>query len=306
MNPEIVIASLSDFSSHVSSTLGRSRHTAKAYVSDVRSLARFLRHAAKGEASAGTPALDLAAAFVTWLRVDEGNCSATVKRKMAALHIYFTWMIRSGSIERSPIEGSVVEIRLPKRLPRAVARQDVVRLFESCRPVDDVKGDRDMDVALRLLVATGVRISELCAIDLGDVSPDGSSIRIKGKGNRERTVFVSNLDLQARLVRACAHDRSGDSTGEPLFKSRRRLRLTPQAFRLRLHRLRASSGVAMRVTPHCLRHTAATLLLEAGVDIRFVQRLLGHASISTTEIYTRVVDESLRNALLKADTMRGM
>ncbi len=88
------MASLPDFSSHVGSTLGRSPHTAKAYVSDVRSLARFLSHAAKRDASGGTPPLDLASTFVTWLRVDEGNGPATVKRKMAALHIYFTWMIR--------------------------------------------------------------------------------------------------------------------------------------------------------------------------------------------------------------------
>jgi site-specific recombinase XerD len=306
VSPETVIASLSDFASHVGSTLGRSPHTAKAYVSDIRSLARFLRHASTSERSAGEAVTDLASTFVTWLRVDEGNGPATVKRKMAALHIYFTWMIRKGSIERSPIEGSTVEIRLPKRLPRAVARQDVVRLFESSRPTGDTKAERDTDVALRLLVATGVRISELCAISFGDVSPDGSSIRIKGKGNRERTVFVSNLDLQTRLVLACAHGRGGKCADDPFFTSRRRLRLTPQAFRLRLHRLRESSGISMRVTPHCLRHTAATLLLEAGVDIRFVQRLLGHASISTTEFYTRVVDESLRNALLKADPMRGM
>jgi integrase/recombinase XerD len=306
VSPETVIASLSDFSSHVGSTLGRSPHTAKAYVSDLRSLARFLRHASSGENSTTGPIADLASSFVAWLRLDEGNGSATVKRKMAALHIYFTWMIRNGSIDRSPIEGSAVKIRLPKRLPRAVARQDVIRLFESCRPRDEVKMERDTDIALRLLVATGVRISELCGINFGDIAPDGSSIRIKGKGNRERTVFVSNQDLQVKLVRACHAATSSKGVSDPFFTSRRSLRLTPQAFRLRLHRLRESSGIAMRVTPHCLRHTAATLLLEAGVDIRFVQRLLGHASISTTEIYTRVVDESLRNALLKADTMRGM
>ena len=225
-----------------------------------------------------------------------------MKRKLAALKIYFTWLVRSGAVERSPMEGSAVEIRLPKRLPRAVPRQDVVRLLESCQSKTEVSCDTAL--ALRVLVATGVRISEMCAINIGDISPDGAAIRIKGKGNRERTVYVSNADLQNLLAEVCDRRCTGDRETEPLFLSRRHRRLTAQAFRLRLHKLRASSGLGARVTPHCLRHTAATLLLEAGVDIRFVQRLLGHASISTTEIYTRVVDESLKNALLKADRKR--
>jgi site-specific recombinase XerD len=307
MSPAIVIASLPDFSTYVSSTLGRSPHTAKAYVSDIRCLARFLsrRESANDQTIAPLPA-DLSPSFVTWLRVDERNCSATVKRKMAALHIYFTWLVRTGKIERSPIEGSTVEIRLPKRLPRAVARQDVIRLLAGCNPTNEVKVWSETELALRLLVATGVRISELCSINLGDVSPDGSAIRIRGKGSRERTVFLSNLDLQKRLALACGLMPVAEPGIRPLFKGRRGICLTPQAYRLRLHQLRLSTGLGVRVTPHCLRHTAATLLIEAGVDIRFVQRLLGHASIATTEIYTRVVDESLRKALLSADPMRGM
>ncbi len=249
-------------------------------------------------------ASDLASEFVTWLRVKERNSPATAKRKMAALTIYFAWLVQKGAIAQSPIEGTNVEIRLPKRLPRAVPRQDVARLFQECRVEE--RRLTDTELALRMLVATGVRISELCAINMDDISPDGASIRIKGKGNRERTVFVSSLDLQGKLVRARDSRSSTADVVSPLFVSRKRSRLTPQAFRLRLHRLRASSEVTARVTPHCLRHTAATLLLEAGVDIRFVQRLLGHASISTTEIYTHVVDESLRNALMRADPLRGM
>lgn len=166
-------------------------------------------------------------------------------------------------------------------------------------------GDQ-MALALQLLVATGVRIGELCAINIEDVAPDGTAICIRGKGNRERTVFVSNHDLQVSLAQVCLQRSQRSSPIPALFINRRRHRLTPQTFRLRLHRLQVSSALTSRITPHRLRHTAATLLIEAGVDIRFVQRLLGHASISTTEIYTQVVDESLRNALLRADTLRGL
>ncbi len=243
-------------------------------------------------------------AFVAWLRVNEHNAPATIKRKLAALSIYFTWRVRTGALATSLIDDSGVEIRLPKRLPRAIPRHDVVRLLRSCEPCSK-QIDRDTELALRLLITTGVRVSELCGIDIADIAPDGASIRIKGKGSRERMVFVSNLNLQQRL-RAARDLKSSAAASEPFFLSRRKVRLSPQAFRIRLHRLRASSGLATRITPHCLRHTAATLLLEAGVDIRFVQRLLGHASISTTEIYTRVVDESLKSALLKADPLRDM
>lgn len=302
MSPETVIISLPAFSTHLTSTLGRSPQTAKAYVSDVRSLARFLRHPT-AVATAGA-ATEMATAFVAWLRVDERNGPATIKRKLAALSIYFDWRVRAGELKTSPFDDSGVEVRLPRRLPRAMSRHDVVRLLRSCGPYDK-KINCDTELALRLLVATGVRISELCGIDIADIAPDGGSIRIKGKGSRERMVFVSNVNLQQRL-RTARNLKSSASPSAPFFLSRRKARLSPQAFRLRLHRLRASSGLATRITPHCLRHTAATLLLEAGVDIRFVQRLLGHASISTTEIYTRVVDESLKSALLKADPLRDM
>ncbi|TDR40474.1 integrase/recombinase XerD [Tahibacter aquaticus] len=304
MSPETVIASLSAFSNYIGSTLGRSPHTVRAYASDVRCLARFLTRCPTSNTPATSARSDFAAEFVTWLRIDERNSPATAKRKMAALCTYFAWLVKNGSISQSPIKDSNVEIRLPKRLPRAVPRQDVARLFKGYHVEE--RNNASTQLAVRMLVATGVRISELCAINVGDISPDGASIRIWGKGNRERTVFVSSLDLQGKLIRALDGRTTATSISEPLFVTRRNMRLTPQAFRLRLHRLRTSCDVAMRVTPHCLRHTAATLLLESGVDIRFVQRLLGHASISTTEVYTRVVDESLRNALLRADPLRGM
>lgn len=301
MSPEYILVSLPEFAKHLTSTLGRSANTAKAYISDVRCLARFLKYPHVAATNAGD---NLAVAFVYWLRTDERNGPATVKRKLAALSVYFAWQVRTGSLEKSLLDDSGIKIKLPKRLPRAIPRNDAVKLLQSCKP-DTLKNmTHDTELALRLLIATGIRISELCAIDSGDVSPDGASIRIKGKGSRERIVFVCNADLQ----RSLAHSRELRSADvcDAFFLNRRRKRLTPQAFRLRLHQLRSRSGLADRITPHLLRHTAATLFLESGVDIRFVQRLLGHASISTTEIYTRVVDESLKNALLKADPLRGI
>jgi integrase/recombinase XerD len=306
MSPENVIASLADFSAYVSATLGRSPHTARAYVSDARGFAQFLQDVSSDTEGADPELSDLAPAYLTWLRVEKRNGSATIKRKIAALHVYFSWLVRLGRIERTPLEARGISFKLPKRLPRAVPRCDVIRLLEGCRTTGRGLRGSLTDLAVRVLVSTGVRIGELCSIDALDVSPDGGAIRIKGKGNRERTVFVSNLAVQVSLASACKQRQLEVGAVAAVFINRRGRRMTPQAFRLRLHRLSSLNVLSYRITPHCLRHTAATLLIEAGVDIRFVQRLLGHASIATTEIYTRVVDESLRAALFRADPLRGM
>ncbi len=216
--PATVLASLPAFTIHLINTLGRSEHTGKAYVSDVRSFAKFLVGLDDHENPTPEGASHMASVFVTWLKQTERNGPSTVKRKLAALGVYFTWLVRHGQLERSPFDASSIEVRLPKRLPRAVPRQDVIRLFQSCAPADTIDDRSDTELALRLLVGTGVRISELCAINVAERSPpDGTSIRIRGKGNRERTVFVSNPDLQRQLMGACARRRAVQSGVVPLL-----------------------------------------------------------------------------------------
>jgi len=161
-------------------------------------------------------------------------------------------------------------------------------------------------LCLSLLACTGLRVSELCSITVGQVRTDTGEIGVLGKGSRERVVIVANTDVRKALSR---HMQSLPDRGEPdaaLFRNSRGRSMTPQCLRLRLHALVRRSRVGRSVTPHMLRHTAATLLLEGGVDIRFVQRLLGHASIATTQIYTHVSDAALRKALERADVMRAV
>ena len=133
---------------------------------------------------------------------------------------------------------------------------------------------------------------------------DGSSIRVFGKGSRDRVAYVADPGLRRELLRLIrARSAAGYPSG-PLFRNNRGAPLRPQSIRSRLRRHAREAGLTRRVTPHMLRHTAATLLIESGVDIRFVQRLLGHSSIATTEIYTHVSDEALRTTLERAD-VRG-
>jgi integrase/recombinase XerD len=155
----------------------------------------------------------------------------------------------------------------------------------------------------RLLIVTGLRIGELTSLRVCDVTGAATQIRVRGKGDRERTVYVANERLQTDF-RRFLEDRC-DAAGSQawLFTNSMGDRLTAQAFRKRLRTLSRSLRIDPHLTPHQFRHSAATLLIEEGVDIRLVQRLLGHASIATTEIYTKVSDNSLSSAVSAADTL---
>jgi integrase/recombinase XerD len=153
------------------------------------------------------------------------------------------------------------------------------------------------------MIATGIRVGELCKVRVEDVSPDGRSFRIHGKGARDRVAYISDVDLRSDLEKLVDWHRGNGSAGGNLFLNRRALPMKPQSIRSELRRHSTRVGAVRRITPHMLRHTAATLLIERGVDIRFVQRLLGHSSIATTEIYTHVSDEALRMTLERADVL---
>jgi site-specific recombinase XerD len=151
------------------------------------------------------------------------------------------------------------------------------------------------------MIATGIRVGELHKVRVDDVSPDGRSFRIHGKGARDWVAYVSDVNLRSDLEKLVEWHRGSGRAGGNLFLNRRALPMKPQSIRPELRRYSTRVGAMRRITPHMLRHTAATILNERGVDIRFVQRLLGHSSIATTEIYTLVSDEALRMTLERAD-----
>jgi site-specific recombinase XerD len=153
------------------------------------------------------------------------------------------------------------------------------------------------------MVATGIRVGELCKIRADDVSSEARSLRIHGKGARDRVVYISDAGLQADLRKLIDWHRERGTVSGNLFLNRRARPMKPQSIRSELRRYSTEMRTARRITPHMLRHTAATLLIERGVDIRFVQRLLGHSSIATTEIYTHVSDEALRLTLERANVL---
>lgn len=229
---------------------------------------------------------------------------ATVRRRFATLKGLFKWAAVQHAFA-NPFVSWSPKLKRPKRLPRALHRPELSALMEKAesRARRSVISNITL-LAVALIAATGLRVSETCALALEDVTPDGAIIRVKGKGARDRIVYVSNAWLLEKLASWRTVRAKTAKPSDPLFVNRAGRALTPPAFRGRLRRLTTTSE--RRVTPHMLRHTAATLLIEAGVDIRIVQRLLGHASIATTEIYTHVADELLRRSLAQADVISAV
>lgn len=242
--------------------------------------------------------------YVGLMLRDQGLKEASVKRRMATVKQLFKWLEREELLSITPFHRLDMTIRLPRRLPRALAVEDIRKLLATARQEAVDRGPhsaRMMHFVVVTLFVTGLRVGELCSASLTEVDGHEGVILVRGKGNRERKVYLPGGDARAILqsylrsrMMTEADSLLVSSTGHPV---------APQHIRRRLAALANRAGLSRHVTPHMLRHTAATQLIEAGVDIRFVQKLLGHASIATTQIYTQVSDSSLRSTLEKANTL---
>jgi integrase/recombinase XerD len=233
---------------------------------------------------------------------------STVRRRIACLRSFFRYLNEDKKLI-DPFGGWRLRLPRRKRLPRALSRNEASMLLASPAQCDQPKSSRQatvLNTEISLMVATGIRVGELCKIRIGDVFPDGSALHIQGKGSRDRVVYVADPALRSNLRKLVLLRQKLFGTSGPLFVNRHGSNLRPQTFRSRLRTFAGEAGLQRRVTPHMLRHTAATLLIENGVDIRIVQRLLGHSSIATTEIYTHVSDEALKATLTRANILGAL
>lgn len=231
---------------------------------------------------------------------ERGLSVATVRRRIACLRSFFRYL-DEGKVLPDPFIGWRLKLPRRKRLPRALSHGETSTLLK-LRSL----GRHDLSIEIGLMIATGIRVGELCKIQTTDVSPDGSTMRIRGKGSRDRVVYVTNRKLRTKVQALIGRRQRLLGAQGTVFVNRYGLPLQPHSFRSKLRSVASCAGLERRVTPHMLRHTAATLLIENGVDIRIVQRLLGHSSIATTEIYTHVSDEALRKTLERADILDGI
>jgi len=302
-------AALEEFRHHLEAERGLSRHTVRAYLGDVTSL---LEHAAG--AGARDPAdLDIGT-LRAWLagQHGSGHARATLARRAAAVRTFTAFAHARGLLAADP--GPLLGMpRIPRRLPEVLRQEQVAAVLEAhgspaAAGRAGTPSRQDAALALRdtaiveLLYATGIRVGELCGLDIGDLDTERRTVRVLGKGNRERTVPVGLPAVRA--VGAWA--RSGrpvlvtPASGHALFLGARGKRLDPRAARRVVHARLAAVPGTPDSGPHGLRHAAATHLLEGGADLRSVQEILGHASLTSTQIYTHVTVERLQAAYRQA------
>ena len=294
---------------------GLSDNSVSAYEQDIAAFIAFTQRGGHKHALNSQVVLN----YLDHLKRERNHKHATIRRRLVTLRAFATWLRKAGHVGEDPFDGLEIDLRPPKRLPRPVEWVDVRTMLKGDGAAFSTMSSgmpalsselhtpsKTTALAIKLMVSTGVRVGELTQIKLSNISNDGYRICIHGKGSKERNVYIGNPDLRAELQHIKWQAKRIEHDGEYLLLNNHRRRLTEQALRRRLRLLAQSCNLDTRVTPHRFRHSAATFLIEEGVDIRFVQRLLGHASIATTEIYTRVSDTALMRAISDADTLGKM
>ena len=311
------------FVAHLRDERGLSGHTVVAYRRD---LIQFLQFAGRaGVTDPGRVEPLLLRRFLALQRT-RGLAAASIARKAAALRAAFRFLARRGLVPDDPAAGLGAP-RGPKRLPVVLKPRQVDRLLAGPEPVDPI-GLRDRAI-LELLYATGIRVGELCGLRLADVDLAADTVLVLGKGARQRVVpfgepardalleylvngraaMLPNPDRPPPSTRASrragsagtrASGRDAAADREALFFNRRRRPMTQRDVRGMLERYRVAAGAPAGTSPHTLRHSYATHLLEGGADLRAVQELLGHVSLTTTQTYTHVSNERLRRVYEQA------
>ena len=269
---------------------GKSPHTARAYAADLRAFLRW--SAGRGMAGLDAWSLPVLRAYSSLLTA-KGRAATTIIRKVAALRSFGRHLRRRGLIESDPAALLVLP-RAGQRLPRFIPEAEIARMLDG--PWEsDPRSVRDRAI-LELFYGTGMRLSELVGLRRSDVDLSQRTARVRGKGDKERIVCFG--PPAAAALRAYLATESGRSRpGGPFFLGREGRRLSARTVERRVHLHLSRLARAGGTSPHALRHSFATHLLDRGADIRAIQELLGHAHLGTTQIYTHVSIEALREAM---------
>ena len=285
------------FLSFMSAEKGAAANTISAYRNDLDQFHQHLQGARNNGRQPSWGDVDPQALqdYIAALRARE-YADATVARKVAAVKSFFSYLTAEGVVPSDPTE-TLSSPRVGKTLPKALTVQEVDELLEQPRKRSTPEAKRDKAM-LELLYATGMRVSELVALNLDSIElrNNRATVRCVGKAGKERLIPIHEQAVHAlRIYLQEARPELARSRREKgLFINRRGERLTRQGFWLILKNYAKSTNISSDVTPHTLRHSFATHMLRGGAPLRSVQELLGHANISTTQVYTQLTDEHVR------------
>jgi integrase/recombinase XerC len=290
---------LADYLLYLSLEKNASAHTVKSYREDLNQALEFFRGRHSGQAlKAEHLNTRLLRAYLAWLH-QQGYAKTTVARRMAAVRSWCRFLCRQGVLHTNPTDG-LRGPRQDRKLPHFLSEEDLCRLLEA-PPVDTVLGLRDRAI-LETLYSAGLRVGELTGLNLGDLDLDSGLATVRGKGKRERLALLGPQALAA-LKEWLAHREKLPSRARSqhcVFLNKNGTRLTTRSVGRLLEKYLAQAGLDRRTSPHTLRHSFATHMLDRGADIRSVQELLGHKSLANTQIYTHVTTRRLRDSYHKA------
>jgi len=307
---------IEDFLRHIEAERNFSTHTVRSYSADLCQFCRFLA-ADDGQCemtAADLPELDeIAPAGLTQRLMDlepltvraylammrnSGYSKSTVARKLATLRSFYKHLVRTERIDASPV--SVIRTpRQDKRLPKLLDIKQIEALLDA-PDTTTVLGARDKAI-IETIYSAGLRISELVGLDVEDIDEFSGALRIAGKGKKERLVPLGGMALAAIEAYVAMRNGALGSVGEgALFLNRHGKRLSARSVRRKMDKYLLIAGIGLHVSPHTLRHSFATHMLDGGADLRSVQEMLGHASLSTTQIYTHLTTSRLKAVYSRA------
>ncbi len=296
--------SIETFIENLSAEKGFSPHTCRAYRKDLEQFIDYLDRDSQGETSADIRRVDgmVIRSYLGFLH--KKHEKTTIARKLSAIRSFFRFLVKKGAITRNPAEAVLTPKRgrtVPNYLP----------IDETFRLLDSLKGNSVLALRnraiLETLYSTGLRVSELVGMDVMDVDFDRGLVRVLGKGNKERLTPVGKTALcsiRAYLDGRSRTKRMSHTVSTALFLNRLGGRLSTRSVGRILEQVVRQMGLMRSITPHGLRHTFATHMLDAGADLRMVQELLGHASLSTTQRYTHVSIDRLMEVYDKTHPRR--
>ncbi|OGO43146.1 MAG: site-specific tyrosine recombinase XerD [Chloroflexi bacterium RBG_16_58_8] len=290
---------IESFLNYIAVEKGYSEHTIAAYRNDLTAMADYAQKEVGATSWVGFSRQNMLA-YLLHMK-ERGYVPTTIARKVAAARSFFSFLVSEGTIKNNPTEN-ISSPSVGKALPRPIPISQVRLLLEQPAKLTTAEAKRDRAM-LELLYASGMRISELVALNLGDVNIEGDFfVRCFGKGRKERIIPLYEQVVMA-VKKYIDEDRPKLAHGRKetaLFLNARGERLTRQGFWQKLKEYAKSAGLSSQISPHTLRHSFATHMLSGGADLRSVQELLGHANISTTQVYTHLTTEHVRRTYDKS------